>query len=127
VSKWRNELALNARYGIAGVLNTLFGIGAIWGFTLIGLPPIVANLFGYAVALAFSFLNSKTFVFRSEGGFQVEGYKYLASFAVCYLINIATLSISVSLTSLNVMISQGLAVTAYVVSMYVASRLYVFR
>lgn len=125
--KWRNELVLNVRYAVAGVFNTFVGLGVIWGVTMIGVTPIIANLIGYAVGLAFGFLNSRRFVFRSEGHFGSEAIRYITAFVTCYLINIVTLQLSMRLFALDVFISQGLAVFSYIVSMYLASRLYIFR
>lgn len=127
MSKWKSELKLNIRYGIAGLLNSLIGLSAIWAFTIIGIVPIVANILGYAVGLAFGFLNSRKFVFRSEGHFGHEARKYIVAFAVCYLINIIMLQICIAVFLINVLLSQGIAVCSYVISMYLASRLYIFR
>lgn len=127
MSKWRSELKLNIRYGIAGLLNSLIGLGAIWVLTIIGIAPIYANILGYAVGFAFGFLNSRKFVFRSEGRFGHEARKYVVAFAVCYLINIAVLQMCISVFFINVLFSQAIAVFSYVISMYLASRLYIFK
>jgi putative flippase GtrA len=125
--KWKNEINLNVRYGIAGLLNSLIGLSAIWALTIMGVVPIAANILGYALGLAFGFLNSRKFVFRSAGRFGHEARKYMVAFAVCYLLNIIMLQICISVLLLNVLLSQGIAVFSYVISMYLASRLYIFR
>lgn len=127
MSKWRNEIELNVRYGVAGLLNGLLGLSAIWVLTKIGLAPIFANFIGYAVALAFGFLNHRKFVFRSEGRFGHEAKRYMGAFVVCYLINVVILQMCVSVFLIDALLSQGIAVSSYVISMYLASRLYIFQ
>lgn len=124
--RWRNEIELNSRYAITGVFNSLVGLATIWSLTKLGAVPIVANFLGYAVALSIGFLGARRFVFRSEGRFTAEAIRYLGSFAVCYLINAGALLLCISQYSIDPIIGQGIAVCCYVISMYMASRLFVF-
>jgi putative flippase GtrA len=126
MSKWRKELAFNIRYGCSGLLNTAVGIGAIWMFSFAGLSPVMANVAGYGIGLMVAFLVSRRYVFKSNGHFKHESLKYMLAFCVCYLINILVLQMSLSIFLLDIMLAQGVAVAAYIVSMYVASRLFVF-
>jgi putative flippase GtrA len=126
-SSWKNEIKLNFRYGLAGVLNSLFGLGAIWALTTIGIIPVAANFIGFAVGIAFAFLISRKFVFKSNDHLNSEALRYLRAFGVSYLINIAMLQMCVSVFLINALLSQGIAVTSYVICMYLASRFYIFR
>lgn len=126
MSKWRNEVELNSRYAAAGILNALVGLTTIWGLTKLGANPILANFMGYAIALVIAFFSSKRFVFRSEGHLTSEATRYLGSFLFCYLVNMAALYICISRYSIDPLVSQGIAVLSYVISMYLASRLFVF-
>ena len=125
--KWKNEIKFNARYGFSGILNSLVGIGTIWVLTVIGIMPVVANVVGFSVGMIFAFLISKKFVFKSQGRFSSEAIKYVVVFIASYLINIAVLQICISIFLINVLSSQGIAIFCYVISMYLALRLYVFR
>lgn len=127
MSKWKSEIMFNVRYIISGVLNGIIGLGTIWYLTHVGIMPIIANLIGFSVSIAFAFLISKKFVFKSEGRFTSEAIKYFSSFGISYLINIIVLQLCVSIFLLSPLLSQGIAVTAYVISMYFASRIYIFR
>ena len=126
MSKWRYELALNFRYVIAGIFNSIVGLTAIWGATKLGATPIVANVVGYAIGLSVGFLTAKTFAFRSAGNTAWEAVSYVGAFLFSYLVNVAVLYIGITWSSIDIMIAQGLAVGSYVVSMYCLSRLYVF-
>lgn len=89
--------------------------------------PVVANVVGFSVGMIFAFLISKKFVFKSQGRFSSEAIKYVVVFIASYLINIAVLQICISIFLINVLSSQGIAIFCYVISMYLALRLYVFR
>jgi putative flippase GtrA len=127
VLKLKYEIKLNVRYGFAGILNSLIGVGTIWALTKLGTMPVVANFAGFAGGLVFAFLFSRKFVFRSKGHMSFEAVRYLNAFVISYLINIAILQMCVSQFFLGALLSQGFAVSAYVISMYLASRFYIFR
>lgn len=125
--KWKDEIKFNVRYAFAGVLNGVVGLGAIGALTTIGVIPIVANFIGFAAGFALAFFISKKFVFKSDGRFSTEAFKYSGAGVASYLINIVVLQISISVFLMDVLLSQGVAVASYVISMYLASRLYIFR
>jgi len=122
-----NEIKLNIRYGLAGILNGFVGVGAIWILTMIGIAPIAANFIGFSAGVAFAFLVARKFVFKSDDHVTSESIRYMSAFGVCYLINIAMLQMCVSVFLLDAMTSQGMAVSSYVISMYLASRFFIFR
>jgi putative flippase GtrA len=117
---------LNARYAASGLLNTLIGFSAIWFFAFLGAAPALANMLGYAVALSIAFLNARSFVFRSEGHLTHEAVRYAGSFIGCYALNLLVLFVCIERLSLPVMVGQAIAVSSYVVTMYLASRLFIF-
>ena len=125
--KWKKELKLNARYGIAGILNGLIGVSLIWLFTKLGTMPLVANFAGFAGGLVFAYLFSRKFVFRSKAHVSPEAARYFSSFVISYLINASILQISIAVLNMNALLSQSVAVIFYVISMYLASRVYIFR
>ncbi len=126
MSKWKNEIKLNGRYGIAGILNGCVGVGLIVVFTSIGIVPTLANFLGFLVGLVFAFTISRKFVFKSENHLNSEAIRYLTAFVICYSINMAVLQLCVLVFFLDTMLSQIIAVSFYVFSMYVASRIYIF-
>lgn len=124
--RWRHELLLNARYIVAGVLNTLVGLTAIWAFTLLGLAPMLANFLGYMLGLSVSFFASKKFVFKSHGHISKEGIRFACAFVFSYGLNLAVLYACYAWASLNVMIAQTVAMLSYIVCMYLLQRFVVF-
>lgn len=127
MSKWREEFALTSRYALAGALNSLVGVIAIWGFSNLGLSPFIANFLGYAVGLSIGFLTAKKFVFRSKGRINPEAIRYIFSFIFSYAVNLIVLYLFISTSSIEIMIAQGFSVFAYVIVMYASSRLFVFH
>jgi putative flippase GtrA len=127
IEKLKNELRLNLRYGFAGILNGITGLGTIWLLTHLGVEPVLANSIGFGIGIVFAFLVSRKFVFRSSGHFTAEAGKYIFSFVLSYLINIAILQLCINRYFLDKLISQGIAVSSYVLSMYLASRIFIFR
>ena len=125
--KWQNEFSFTRRYAAAGVLNSLVGIITIWGLSILGLSPFVANFLGYAVGLCIGFLTAKKFVFRSGGHVTSEAIRYFFSFIFSYGLNLTVLYLFISAGSIDIMIAQGFSVFAYVIAMYVSSRLFVFQ
>ncbi len=124
--KWRSEALFHGRYALAGILNGIVGVGAIWLLTGLGAHPAMANFLGYGAALAVGFVGAKRFVFRSQGRVTPEALRYLASFATCYLINLGTLFACLSWLAIRPIWAQGAAILSYVTSMYLLSRLFVF-
>lgn len=57
------------KFGLVGIINTLldFGVYNIM-FSLVGLKPIPANLIAATVAMTFSFIANKRFVFDQKAG-----------------------------------------------------------
>lgn len=124
---WKREIRLNARYGFAGILNGIVGLGSIWGLTSFGVLPLIANITGFTLGLIFSFLFSRKFVFRSKGHISKEVTRFMVSFLLSYAVNVVVLQVCVLSLSLEPLLAQALAVTSYVIAMYIASRFYTFR
>ena len=124
--KWQRELLFNLRYAVAGVFNGLVGLTTIWVLTKLGALPVVSNFLGFVIPLSIGFLNARRFVFRSEGRLSTEAIRYLVSFSFCYLINLTVLYLCIAWASIEILLSQGIAVCSYVISMYLSSRLFVF-
>lgn len=127
MSNWRRESAYLGRYAGSGLLNTITGFSAIFLLTAFGASPFLANFSGYLLGLVSGFLLSKKLVFRSEGKIRTEGFRYLAAFLICFLLNFLVLHLSLDTLHLNAMLAQLLAAAAYASLMYVLTRILVFR
>lgn len=56
------------RFGLVGGFVTLLGVAAYWvPATFFGVPPLLANLLGYAIAVAFGYVLHSRVSFRGHG------------------------------------------------------------
>ena len=56
------------RFGLVGGFVTFLGVAAYWvPATFFGVPPLLANLLGYAIAVAFGYVLHSRFSFRGHG------------------------------------------------------------
>ena len=56
------------RFGLVGLFVTALGVGAYWvPATFFGVAPLLANLLGYAVAVAFGYVLHSRISFRGHG------------------------------------------------------------
>lgn len=79
------------KYVMVGGMNTAVTLAVIFVLkSLLGVNPYTANIAGYVAGLINSFLWNRSWVFRSSGNRIHEGAMFLAGFAVCYLIQLAT-------------------------------------
>ncbi len=71
--KTTSQVRQVGRFGLIGIVNTVidFGIYNLL-FNLVGLALIPANLISASVAMVFSFVANKSFVFRSKGKFSFK-------------------------------------------------------
>lgn len=78
------------KYCIVGALNTMVCLGVIFVCkSLVGVNPYLSNILGYAAGLINSFLWNKQWVFRTHGGYSREALRFLAGFALCYVLQLA--------------------------------------
>jgi putative flippase GtrA len=113
-----------ARFGLVGLFNTAVGYATILGGLAAGLNNVQANILGYAVGLAVSFVLNSKWTFRGK----VDGDRflnYLLVFAAAYTVNLCVL-----LSGLQLEIPAPLAhfagLVAYTICFYFGSRSFVF-
>ncbi|WP_206237833.1 GtrA family protein [Novosphingobium terrae] len=86
----RARLVEIARYLVAGVVNTAFGYGLYAGLLWLGLDRYVAQAIGYVLGTGFNYLTYSRHVFTDAGPAKA---RFVASYAVNYLINLAGLKL----------------------------------
>ena len=122
----RDLLGEMVRFGLVGVLNTAVGYGTIVLLTVLaGLPPVAANMGGYAVGLVVSFTLNRRYTFRKRSGGQGSALAFLAVFAVAYGVNLIVLSLSLGI--IPELWAQACAMASYTVLFFILSRTIVFR
>ena len=126
MSRWRAESAYAGRYAGTGALNTLVGFGVIFLLMWAGVPPVAANMAGYACGFVLGFVLSKKMVFRSQGGVVGEAWRYVAVFVFAFLLNLAVLKLSLDALAFPAVLAQLAAAGTFTVAMFAMSRLFVF-
>ena len=76
-----------ARFLLAGVVNTLFGLAVYVGGIVAGLPPWLAILVSTVAGVAFNFLSFGGYAFRDLSLRRLP--RFLCSYAATYLFNLA--------------------------------------
>lgn len=126
MSRWRVESGYLGRYLGVGSVNTIVGFVAIFLLMWLGVSPIIANVAGYAVGFCLGFVLSKKLVFRSDGHFVAEGFRYLLAFFVSFLVNLLVLRLCLYVLDLPKVWGQLMAGASYTLLMYFLTRLFVF-
>lgn len=124
-------LALLARFGLAGLVNTAVGFAVIAGLDVgLGVEPHLANAAGYAVGIAIGFVLNRGFVFRSGAGWRTTGPKYLAAILIAFALNQAVLFAAGSVLGVEPamrLAAQLLAMASYTAAQFILFKLWVFR
>lgn len=114
------------RYGLVGIVNTLFGLTMIYLAKYIGAGDIVANVFGYSCGLLLSFkLNSK-WTFRYQGHLLPAFYGFCAVILASYLLNLTVVLIAIHYMAINGYLAQTIGIIPYTIASYVGFRFLVF-
>ncbi len=115
-------------FGLVGVLNTAIGFGTIvLAQTVFGLPPVVANILGYAAGLTNSFLMNRAVTFRGAGRDSATVARFLLAFVIAYGANLAVLLTLLALRPEAALAWQAVAMVVYTGLFFVISKVYVFR
>ena len=110
-----------------GVANTIVGLGVIYAMKLFArADDVSANIVGYAVGLAFSFVVNRRWTFAAHGDALGSLLRFLAIFALAYPANLAAVLMLIKV-GIDPYWSQALGVVPYTVIFYVGSRWYAFR
>ena len=119
----RDRMVEILRYLVAGVVNTAFGFGLYAGLIWLGLDRYVAQAVGYVLGTGFNYLTYSRHVFVDAGPAKA---RFVASYAVNYLINLAGLRL-VSGFVTNPYLAGGITTMAVVIVNYLVLKRLVFR
>jgi putative flippase GtrA len=120
-------LGQSIRFAIVGVANTTVGLAAIYAVMFFyGVAPGVANMLGYTIGLAVSFLLNRAWTFNNKGSTRQVLPRYLLVAACSYCLNLLALFTSIHLLGINAYLGQIFGVLAYTGAMFFGCRLFVF-
>lgn len=123
-----HRLRVPLRFLVVGVLNTLVGLLAIYmGKWWLGLGDVLANLFGYAIGLCFSFVVNRSWTFDHSGAVVPALMRFLVVFGIAYAVNLATVLAAIRVFGINAYIAQALGIVPYTLFFFLGSRYYAFR
>ena len=121
---------LIARFGLAGLANTLVGLAVIAILDVgVGLNPHIANAVGYLVGLVVSFAMNRSFVFRDDRRAADTGPKFVVAALGCFALNqvgLAAASAILGDADLARLMAQLVGMGIYSVCLFVVLRLWVF-
>lgn len=116
------------KYLIAGLANTLVGYGVfLLLLTTTNTLPEIANAISYVIALVVAFILNKVFVFKSSVKNAVAIPKFVAAFAISFLVNQLVLILFYRLLNSPVAIAQIPAMVSYTIVFYVLNKNYVYK
>jgi putative flippase GtrA len=126
-----STIALLARFGLVGLINTAVGLSIIAALDLgLRVPPALANAAGYLVGICVSFVLSRRFVFRSRAAFRSSGPRYLIVVISGFGLNQLVLRLAGQALGggeWERLAAQLAGMTTYTVFVFVASRWWVFH
>jgi putative flippase GtrA len=111
-----------------GVVNAVLGLlviyAAKWFF---GAGDISANLLGYGVGMALSFVLNSRWTFGFGGAWKPAFARFVAVSAVAYAANLLTVLAAIHSLGVNSYLAQALGIPVYTVTVFLASKYFVFR
>jgi putative flippase GtrA len=126
-----DEVARFIRFGLAGVANTLVGLGIIAALDLgLHVRPAIANAAGYAVGIALSFVLSRQFVFRSRQRAKTAVPRFLFSAAIAFAVNQAVLAAAGHLLGGDPALrfaAQVGGMCSYTLTLFLLGRFWIFK
>lgn len=113
------------RYVLVGVLNTAISATIILIVQALGANPVVANILGYAIGVAFSFSMNSKFTFRTATT-RHSALRFLIVVLISYLANLATM-----LTVLHLIqapyFAQLCGMPVYVIAGFIGNKYWAMR
>jgi putative flippase GtrA len=115
------------RFCLVGLVNTAVGLSLIYASKYgLGLGDVPANLVGYVVGLMVSFTLNSRFTFRYDGPVWPAALRFVVTFAIAYMANIATVLALRDGAGVRADLAHAIAVIPYTTSFYLLSRFMVF-
>ncbi|MBM3676972.1 MAG: GtrA family protein [Actinobacteria bacterium] len=115
------------RFAIVGAASNLVGYLAYLGLVALGVGPKLAMSVVYAGGVLQSFLFNRAWSFRHSGPLGGSFARYVASYALGYLANLAVLAIAVDRFGLPHAWVQLAMMGFLAVGLFLMQRLWVFR
>jgi putative flippase GtrA len=127
----RSLIALVARFGLAGLINTGIGFAVIAGLDVgLHVSPPLANAAGYLVGMGVGFVLNRRFVFKSQTSARATAPRYIAVVLAAFALNQLILRLagaSLGPGALPHLSAQLAGMVVYTLAVFLACRFWVFR
>lgn len=115
------------RYGLIGVVNTIFGYGIIFILIYFGVVAEVSNFIGYLCGFFLSYYLNKKYNFKSSRGHREDLPRFIIGMAIAYILNLIVMSFLYRVVGVDVYISQVIAGVVYTLTGYILSKIWIFK
>jgi putative flippase GtrA len=115
------------RYAVVGVATNLLLYGCFLLLLWTGLPYVAAMSASYAVGIALAFAAQRRWTFAHRGARGKAALRFLASYGLGYLLNLAGLRLLVDSGLLGPAVAQAGMIVAVAAFLFVLQRTWVFR
>ncbi len=115
------------KYGLIGVINTIFGYGIIFILIYFGVVAEISNFLGYFFGFFLSYYLNKKYNFKSTRSHKEDLPKFIAGMGIAYILNLLTMVIAYRVLGIDVYISQIIAGVVYTLSGYILSKVWIFK
>lgn len=119
------------RYLAAGGWNTIFGYGSFVGLyhiaVALNLHYLVALTASQVLATTNAFMMYKHFVFKTQGDYLREYFRFSAVYWVLFLFNLVLLPILVNTAHIGPVLAQGIILPVTVVASYLVHSRFSFK
>jgi putative flippase GtrA len=127
----RTLIALIARFGLAGLINTGIGFAVIAGLDVgLHVAPALANAAGYLVGMGVGFVLNRRFVFKSQSSARATAPRYIAVVIAAFALNqliLRAAGANLGPGALPHLLAQLSGMAVYTLAVFVACRFWVFR
>ena len=116
------------KFGIVGIANTLLTAATIWVLlNHLHWSDYLSNIIGYIIGLINSFIWNRKWTFKNKSSVKETVFKFIITFAICYLIQLGNLYILLHLTSIDSFVCQMLSIGVYTVMNFLLNKYYTFK
>lgn len=122
---WQSLVQL-ARYGALGLLTNVAGYMLYLGITYLGVGAKVAMSVLYCVGVCISFFGNRTWVFRSDAKMLGTTIRYIAAYAIGYVINFSILTVFVDRIGYSHAYVQAVAIVIVAIFLFISFKVFVF-
>ena len=118
------------RFGLVGVLNSVFGFGVFAGMQLAAggrVHYLLILLISHVVSVLEAYVLQRRFVFRVGGRWLRDLARFWSVYLVAFAVNLAALPLLVEIVHVSVLPAQAIVMLSVALGTFVAHRTFTFR